>query len=95
MESTQEDDTLQSEILSNEDSSNTHVEPRQETSADSPLYESEPSRDTLRQLVPPGKKASGKRFSPSDPQIDEALKTIKALTGNRKKGTAFAYMANT
>ncbi|CAH1106459.1 unnamed protein product [Psylliodes chrysocephalus] len=93
LENTQEDDTLQSEILSNEDSSNTHVEPsretvtkvlplRQETSAYSQLYESEPYRDTVRQLIPPEKKTSGKRSSPTDPQIDKAFKVIKAPPGN-------------
>lgn len=109
LENTQEDDTLQSEILSNEDSSNTHVEPsrdtvtnvlspRQETSSDYQCYESQSSRDTVRQLVPPGKKTLGKRSAPSDPQIDEAFKAIKALTGNRAKRDSFdvygEYVAN-
>lgn len=89
LEDIQEDDTLQSEILSNEDLSSSHVEPTQTTSADSQLYESEPHRDTVRQLVPPGKKASGKRSTPSDPQIDEAFKAIKVLTGNRPKRDSF------
>lgn len=54
MENTQ-DDEIQSEILSNEDSSNTPVEP---------------SRDTVTPVFPPRQKPSGKPC-PSAPQLDE------------------------
>lgn len=48
-----------------------------ESSSDCQSCESQPSRDTVRQLVPP------------DPQIDKAFKAIKALTENRSKRGSF------
>ncbi|CAH1115123.1 unnamed protein product [Psylliodes chrysocephalus] len=65
------------------------ISQQHETSAYFQPYESEPSRDTVRQLAPPEKKTSGKRSSLLILKLTKVLKAIKALTGNRSKRDSF------